>query len=509
MPEGDATVTATYQSVPRTLTVNGGTGSGTYVAGTIVSIVAAAAPAGQEFDQWTGDIATVANVNAASTSITMPGADATVTATYRARQLYADREQWIGIGRLRGWRCGSYHRATTAPAGLEFDRWTGDVGNVANVNAASTSITMPAADITVTANYKIRQYTLTVNSGTGSGIYSVGATVNIVAAAAPAGQEFDRWTGDVAQVLNVTAASTFLTMPAANTTVSATYKARRFTLTVNSGTGSGSYTAGTTVNIVAAAAPAGQEFDRWTGDISAVGNVNAASTFLTMPTANTSVTATYRARQFRLTVNGGSGSGNYAAGTIVNLEADAAPAGQEFDRWTGDVANVADVHAASTSITTLAADATVTANYKARLYSLTVNGGSGSGSFSLGATVNIVAAPAPADSEFDQWTGDVANVVNVLSASTFITMPAADATVTATYKLLPRTLTVNGGSGSGSYAPGTSVNIVAADAPVGQEFEQWTGDVANVVDVNAASTSITMPLTNATVTATFELRSYA
>ena len=334
--------------------------------------------------------------------------------------------------------------------------------NVANVNASSTSITMPAADITVTATYRTRHYTLTVNSGTGSGSYSVGATVNIVAAAAPAGQEFDRGPA-MSPRFSMSMRRRLPTMPAANTTVSATYKARRFTLTVNSGTGSGSYTAGTTVNIVAAAAPAGQEFDRWTGDISAVGNVNAASTFLTMPTANTSVTATYRARQFRLTVNGGSGAGNYAAGTVVNIEADAAPAGQEFDRWTGDVANVADVNAASTSITILAADATVTATYKTRLYSLTVSGGSGSGSFSLGATVNIVAAPAPADSEFDQWTGDVANVANALSASTFITMPAADATVTATYKLLPRTLTVNGGSGSGSYVPGTSVNIVAAD----------------------------------------------
>ena len=42
------------------------------------------------------------------------------------------------------------------------------------------------------------------------------------------------------------------------------------------------------------------------------------------------------------------------------------------------------------------------------------------------------------------------------------------------------TLTVNGGSGSGSYDAGTIVNIVADPAPVGQEFDQWTGDVGIV-----------------------------
>jgi dienelactone hydrolase len=67
-------------------------------------------------------------------------------------------------------------------------------------------------------------YSLTVNSGSGSGSYAAGTTVNIAAAAAPSGQVFDRWTGDVANVASVTAASTTITMPAGNATVTATYK---------------------------------------------------------------------------------------------------------------------------------------------------------------------------------------------------------------------------------------------------------------------------------------------
>jgi hypothetical protein len=195
--------------------------------------------------------------------------------------------------------------ADAPPAGQQFDKWTGDVVNVANVNAASTSISMPAANATVTATYKPREYTLTVNSGSGDGNYPAGTVVNISANAAPAGQQFDKWTGDVANVANVNAASTSISMPAANATVTATYKAitpLQYTLTVNGGTGSGSYAAGAIVTIIANTPPAGQQFDQWTGDVAIVANVNAASTSISMPAANATVTATY------LPIQGGVGT---------------------------------------------------------------------------------------------------------------------------------------------------------------------------------------------------------
>ena len=64
------------------LTVNNGGGGGTYTAGAVVSIVADAPLAGQIFDQWTGDTAAVADVNASTTTVTMPAAAVGVTATY-------------------------------------------------------------------------------------------------------------------------------------------------------------------------------------------------------------------------------------------------------------------------------------------------------------------------------------------------------------------------------------------------------------------------------------------
>ena len=71
-----------YVPDPVALTVNSGSGSGTYPPGTVVNIDADPAPSGQTFDQWIGDTDAVANVYDASTTVTMPAGDAEVTATY-------------------------------------------------------------------------------------------------------------------------------------------------------------------------------------------------------------------------------------------------------------------------------------------------------------------------------------------------------------------------------------------------------------------------------------------
>ena len=136
---------------------------------------------------------------------------------------------------------------------------------------------------------------------------------------------------------------------------------------------------------------------------------------------------------YALTVVAGAGGGNYAAGAIVPIAADAAPAGQTFDRWTG--ATVADANAASTFLTMPAANATVTATYKTVAvanYTLTVTHGTGGGSYQAGATVTISADAPPSGQVFDKWTGGT--VASATSASTTVTMPAANVTLTATYK---------------------------------------------------------------------------
>lgn len=110
--------------------------------------------------------------------------------------------------------------SNTPPAGESFQNWTG--ANVANPNAATTTLAMPASNTTVTANYGSgSDYPLIVVNGTGGGSYQAGAIVSIAANPAPAGYTFQSWTG--ATVANPNNSGTTIVMPAQPTTVTANY----------------------------------------------------------------------------------------------------------------------------------------------------------------------------------------------------------------------------------------------------------------------------------------------
>ena len=80
---------------------------------------------------------------------------------------------------------------------------------------------------------------------------------------------------------------------------------------------------------------------------------------------------------------------------------------------------------------------------------------------------------------------------------------------TYTINIVPTyTLTVNGGTGGGTYAAVTTVNV-SANTPSGQQFAGWTGDIAILAgqDPSKASTTATMPPQNASLTATYSVSS--
>ncbi len=66
-----------------TLTVNGGSGSGEYESGSVVTIIADPPPEGQKFSAWTGDIVPVRYPQIASSKITIGDSDISVSATYQ------------------------------------------------------------------------------------------------------------------------------------------------------------------------------------------------------------------------------------------------------------------------------------------------------------------------------------------------------------------------------------------------------------------------------------------
>jgi len=143
-------------------------------------------------------------------------------------------------------------------------------------------------------------------------------------------------------------------------------------------------------------------------------------------------------------------------------------------------------------------------------YDLTIdstNGGEvttpGEGTFPYdeGTVVDLVATP-DADFRFVNWTGNVSTIANVNGATTTITMND-DYEITANFELIPpgqfvlTTSSTTGGSvttpgeGTFPYDEGTVVDLVATPDS-SYRFDEWTGDVGTIADVNDATSTITM-----------------
>jgi len=141
----------------------------------------------------------------------------------------------------------------------------------------------------------------------------------------------------------------------------------------------------------------------------------------------------------------------------------------------------------------------------ATTYALTITGGTGSGTFESGKLVNI-GATVPSGKSFVKWSGAGTAIADSLNASTTITMPAKNLAVTAVFQniVVPTyALSITGGTGSGTFESGKSVNI-GATVPSGKSFVKWSGAGTAIADSLNASTTITMPAKDLAVTAVFE-----
>lgn len=183
-----------------------------------------------------------------------------------------------------------------------------------------------------------------------------------------------------------------------------------YTLTIKGGTANGkteSITAkgGDRILVVADTKTDGSKFQYWTVEPSThinllVDGVTTANTTFIMPNENVTLTANFSSgsggnnpggnnpggnnpggnnpggnnpggdgQKYKVTVNYGSGSGEYAAGATVNISAYAPDSpNRVFSRWTTSNSGLSFVNAnaASTSFVMPSADVTVTANYRVR-----------------------------------------------------------------------------------------------------------------------------------------------
>jgi hypothetical protein len=130
-----------------------------YPAGTVVNIKAEAAT-GFRFVNWTAPAGTFGNPTAATTTFAMPAQGVTITANF-VRQLNLTTSSTAGgTVTTPGVGTFTYDEGTVVPlaatpdAGFQFVNWTAvPAVTFVNPTATTTTFTMPAQDVTVTANF--------------------------------------------------------------------------------------------------------------------------------------------------------------------------------------------------------------------------------------------------------------------------------------------------------------------------------------------------------------------
>ena len=226
-----------------------------------------------------------------------------------------------------------------ANSGYKFDHWGGDASGTQN----PLTVTMDA-NKTITANFAINMYSLTVNATNGTvtknpdqSSYNHGTSVELTATPVT-GYHFTNWSGDASGIQNPLT----VTMDARKT-ITANFAINMYSLTVNATNGTVTknpdqaiYNHGTSVELTATPV-IGYHFANWSGDVS--GTQNPLT--VTMD-ANKTITANFAINMYSLTVNATNGTVTknpdqaiYDHGTSVQLTATPST-DYHFVNWSGD-----------------------------------------------------------------------------------------------------------------------------------------------------------------------------
>lgn len=122
-------------------------------------------------------------------------------------------------------------------------------------------------------------------------------------------------------------------------------------------------------------------------------------------------------------------------------------------------------------------------------YNLTVTGGTGGGVFIQGASVTITANAPATGKKFSGWTIEGISGLDTTQTSLTFNMPANAVTATANYEDIEYTITVNGGTGGGTYKQGDEVTVTAEDKE-GKEFKGWQDASGNIVSTQKEYTFV-------------------
>ena len=390
-----------------------------------------------------------------------------------------------------------YGTAVTAPAdptktGYKFTGW--------NVEVPAT---MPARDMTITAQWTINQYTITFDTDGGSAVAPITQDYN-TAVTAPSnptkeGYTFADWDVEVPS-----------TMPAGDMTITAQWTIESYTINFDAAGGSkvGSITAeyGAPITMPDDPTKTGYSFAGWSESYTTMpdcGDNGTTKTITAQWTANT-YTVQFNA-------NGGTGAMDAQSGFVYdeaqNLTANngaITKEGYSFTGWNTEADGSGTAYADGASVKNLSSDVdgsvTLFAQWSINGYTLTLkaNGGKFSNdsdtyttTLHYGVTIENLPEPTRTGYTFSGWSPKIPE-----------TMPAEDMVITAMWEILQYTITfVNEGETVGTITQNYGTTISESNVPVvskpGYRFVGWDKEIPT-----------TMPAESMTITAQWEAESY-
>ena len=382
-----------------TLTVKDGSGSGSYGEGLKVNIVADTIP-DKRFVHWTtSDGGRFGDFSSASTTYTMLDNNTVLTAHYLSKYpLTVDGGS--GSGSVENGQ--TVDLVADVMAGQTFIRWTtSDGGKLGDANSASTSYTMPDNVASVTANYVANSFILSNHSFEANGsAYQTDLVPHAWQSEQPAGGLVPKFASDGANAAYLNAASNVkgdnstlgsdlfqtsghILTAAENITLTFDTRRRR-TNTGDSGRVRAQLyyldndqrieLASLLVDLPDDSFKYNQTLNYTVSDAQAVGKPLGVA-FRSESFGETWVVVDHVKvfsdainPSYALTVDNGSGGGNYAEGQGANIVAPTTLPGLRFANWTtSDGGSFRDANSVSTTYTMPAKTAVVTAHYISEL----------------------------------------------------------------------------------------------------------------------------------------------